>query len=149
MFRWFLQVLTRLSAINCLLMLGLFGGSCFFSVKPVYYEEDKRIAFEHIDRFHAHFNEADYDRIYELFSDKGRNWQTREQFAAALRSLRESTGNFKTYAVTKADVKPHRNGRIVHLVLSTEYERKRIVEEFDCVVDGRNVHFEFYGQPEI
>jgi hypothetical protein len=118
------------------------------SVKPIYYDDDKKIAEKHVEKFHQLFNDEKYDEIYNLYTPKIQNAQSKEQFAAALQKLRAEAGRIKNSKIIKTDVKPLASSRLVHMFYETEFEKSKLFEEFDCLVEGENAVFDFYGQPK-
>lgn len=121
--------------------------ACVFSARPVYYERDMALAMEHIERFHNYLNRGEYDRIYDLFNQRVQSEQSRERFVEKLQAFHESAGVFKRFSLLKKQVVPQADFRIVNIVIDSEYEKSRTLEEFDCFVNNDTVVFDFYGQP--
>jgi hypothetical protein len=121
---------------------------CLFSLKPVYYEDDKKVATQLVGEFHTYLDDGNYDAIYDLFSNKVRARQSKEQFIDKLKTFRAEVGKVKTTKNLKTDVTPQASFRIVHMIFSTQFENKLVFEEFDCLVDGQKATFDFYGHPE-
>jgi hypothetical protein len=139
---------TTLAAILFLTALYSAGTGCV-SVSPIYYDDDKAVAKHTVERFHELFNDEKYDEIYDLFSDKGKQVaETKENFIGHLRNLRNSSGRITSSTPETIDVKPQSSTRLVHMFYSSQFEKKIIREEFDCIVDGKRGLIEFYGQPD-
>jgi|GEM_PF-3945351 len=118
---------------------------CPFSVKPVYFEDDKKIALQLVEKFHSYLDDENFDAIYDLFSNKVRSQQSKEQFINKLKVFRIEVGKVKTARNLKLDVTPQASFRIVHMIFSTQFENRLVSEEFDCLVDGQKATFDFYG----
>jgi len=136
------------SSTQIFAILGaLTTAACLFSAKPIYYENDKRVALEHVAAFHNYLSDGDYERIYELFDKKVTSQQSKEQFIGALRSFQDQAGAFRKHTIVTIDVRPQADFRLVHIILDSEFDRIRTQEEFDCFVDGATAVFGFYGHP--
>lgn len=107
-------------------ILCMINTSCLTSVKPIYYEDEKRRAFETVDKFHTYLDNAQYDRIYNLFSARRRAEYNRDQFVEGLIKIREDAGRFKKYSVIKEEIEPQAEFRRVHLIITSEYEKKNL-----------------------
>lgn len=118
------------------------------SIKPIYYDDDKKVAEKHVEKFHQLLNEEKYDEIYNLFTQKVQTGQSKEQFVRALKNILAINGKVKNSKLIKSDVKPEASFRLVHMFYETEFEKGKQLEEFDCLVDGNNAIFDFYGYPE-
>src|SRR4051794_7059641 len=94
-------VLQWLIPVMALTMCG-----CFFSAKPIYYEDDRRVGLQHVEKFHRLLNEKRYDDMYGLFDSKVQGQQSKEQFTRALDGFRQNAGMFMGQTVRKADVEP-------------------------------------------
>lgn len=125
-----------------------FGLISCVSVKPIYYDDDKKLAESLIEKFHQSFNEEKYPDMFDLYTPKGRNQSGKEQFALDLQNLRSKLGRIKNSKLVQSEVKPQASTRLVHMLYETEFEKGKIIEEFDCLVDGQNVIFDYYGQPD-
>lgn len=125
-----------------------YHSGCLFSVKPIYYDNDKRLASQLVDTFHNYLDEGNYEAIYEIFGNRIRAHEPKEQFIAKLKSFRLEVGKVKSAINVKMDITPHASSRLVHMIFRTEFEKKAVLEEFDCLVDGQNANFDFYGHPE-
>lgn len=118
------------------------------SVKPIYYDDDKKVAESRVEKFHQSFNEEKYDDMFDAFTPKGRNQSSKEQFILDLKNLRSKLGRIKIGKLVKSDVKPQFATRLVHMFYETEFEKGKLIEEFDCIVDRQSAIFDFYGQPD-
>lgn len=142
-----MKAIHLLVKITIVLFLFYHAG-CVLSLKPVYYEEDKKVAFRLVEKFHFYLDDGNFEAIYDLFSNKIRSQQGKEQFINRLKAFRAETGKVKITKNLKTDVTPQASFRIVHMIFSTQFENKLVFEEFDCLVDGQKVTFDFYGHPE-
>ena len=131
-----------------ILFLSFLGAISCVSVKPIYFEDDKKVAERHVEKFHQSFNEEKFDGMFELFTPKGRNESSRETFARDLKSLRSRFGRIKNSKLVKSEVKPQASTRLVHMFFETEFDNGKLIEEFDCLVNGDNAIFDHYGQPD-
>ncbi len=130
------------------IFIYLIGTTACISVKPIYYEDDKKIAESQVEKFHQLFNDEKYDEIYNLYTPKVQNQQSKEQFISVLQNFRASFGRIKNSKIVKSEVNPQAATRLVHMFYETEFEKGKKLEEFDCLVDGQNGIFDFYGQPD-
>ena len=131
-----------------ILFLLCFGMISCVSVKPIYYEDDKKVAEGHVQKFHQFLNEEKYDDMFDLFTPTGRNESSRETFTRDLRNLRSAMGRIKDSKLVRSEVKPGASKRLVHMYFETEFENGKLIEEFDCLVDGNTAVFDHYGQPK-
>jgi len=125
-----------------------FGAVSCISVKPIYYDDDKKLAENHVEKFHQSFNEEKYTDMFDLYTPKGRNQSSREQFIVDLQNLRLKLGRIKNSKLVKSEVKPQSSTRLVHMFYETEFDKGKIIEEFDCLVNDQNAIFDYYGQPD-
>jgi hypothetical protein len=125
-----------------------FGVISCVSVKPIYYDDDKKVAESHVEKFHQLFNEEKYNDLFDFYTPKGRNQSSREQLIIDLQNLRSKYGFIKNSKLVKSEVKPQSSTRLVHMFYETEFEKGKVIEEFDCLVDGQNAIFDYYGQPD-
>ena len=137
---------------NHLILLVLFflialGDGCF-SVKPIYFEDDKLLARKQVEQFHNFYNEGKYAEMRPLFTASERQKVSEEQFFSLLQSLNTKSGSVKISKLIKSDVKVQGAFRVIHMFFETQFEKGKIFEEFDCLVDGENSKINFYGQPE-
>jgi hypothetical protein len=136
------------SSVVLLIVLLVFVTFSCVSVKPIYYEDDKKIADNYVKEFHNLYNNRDYKKIYEMFSDKIKKQQSKEQFIFALEKQQNEKGKVVKSEIIKSEIKPLASYRLVHSFYKTTYEKAVKYEEFDCLVDGENTLFDYYGQPE-
>lgn len=118
-----------------------------FSVKPVYFEDDKRIAQKQIEKFHALFNEKRYEEMYELFTSNKQREISKEQFVSHLKDLYSQAGPVENSKLIKIEVRVEASIRLVHMFYETRFEGGKRFEEFDCLTDGEKASIDFYGQP--
>ena len=141
------SVWNRIALISTVNLLVALGSSCFFSFETINFDDDKQMAETLVTRFHKLFNEKKYDEMYDLFTEKGRDYLQREQFIGRLKALREASGRTKNSAVIRSEVRIIGGSRLVHLFYRTDFEESSQIEEFDCLVSGHEVLFDFYGLP--
>lgn len=144
-FRYEIKYINLLLAI---LFFLCFTSTACISVKPIYYDDDKKVAEKHVEKFHQLLNEEKYDEIYNLFNKKMQTAQSKEQFTKALQNILAVNGKVKNSKLIKSEVKLVESVRLVHMFYETEFEKETRLEEFDCLVDGENAIFDFYGHPE-
>ena len=137
-----------INILRVLLFIWCFVVTACVSIKPVYYDDDKKVAEKHVEKFHRLLNEEKYDEIYNLFTQKVQTKQSKDQFVRAFKSILAINGKVKNSKLVKSDVKPNDSFRVVHMFYETEFEKGKQLEEFDCFVDGDKVVFDFYGHPE-
>lgn len=130
-----------------LLVIWCFLFNACVSIKPVYYDEDKKVAEKQVEKFHQLFNEEKYDEIYNMFTEKEQNQQSKEQFVTALKNILAIQGKVKNSKLVKSEVKPKASFRVVHMFYETEFEKGKQLEEFDWLVDGNDALVDFYGHP--
>ncbi len=138
----------KILLVFALIFILCFGIISCISVKPIYYDDDKKVAESHVTKFHQLFNEEKYNELFDFYTPKGRNQSSKEQFATDLQNLRSKYGPIKNSKLAKSEVKLQASTRLVHIFYETEFEKGRVIEEFDCLVDGQNAIFDFYGQPD-
>jgi hypothetical protein len=124
-----------------------FCGSGCISISPINYEVDKQIAKERVEEFHHLLDDERWNDIYDLFDEKVQTSQSKEQFVAALKGLHANAGRVVASKLVKSEIKPQASFRMVHMLWETTFEKKHLIEEFDCLVDGNKATFDFYGQP--
>jgi hypothetical protein len=144
--KWLIK--NTVTSIILLIILSVFVTTSCVSVKPIYYENDKKLADSYVKEFHSLYNNRDYKKIYEMFSDKIKKQQSKEQFISALEKLQNEKGKVVKSEIIKSEIKPLASYRLVHSFYKTTYEKAVKYEEFDCLVDGENTLFDYYGQPE-
>lgn len=132
--------------------LFIFGSmliaSCFVSLKPVYYEDDKKLAHKTVEIFHTLYKQGKYDEIYDLFDERLRSGVTQKETVDQLKDLNEKVGTFKTKQIIKETIKPQSNFRIVNLIIKSEYEKASFYEEFDIAIKDDKAQISHYGHPQ-
>ena len=106
------------------------------------------MAEDTVARFHALYNESNFAGMYDLFTERGRERTTRQEFIEQAGRFRQEAGPIKSTLVARSDVKVAGGARVVNVFYRTEFEKLSKLEEFDCLVAGASAPIDFYGQPE-
>ena len=138
------QVILFWSAI----FLSTIAHGCTFSIKPIRFDDDRKVAAEHVKKFHSFYNEGRFDEAYSLFSAKGRESLDVLEFSTRLESLHRTSGRIVNSRVVATDERIVGSATLVHVTHETEFEKAIKFEEFDCRVSNGTVVFDYYGHPE-
>lgn len=133
--------------IGCL-FLSVLTLSCV-SIKPVYFDDDKKIAMMKVDKFHQLFNDDKFDQMYDLFSLETRKDVSIQEFSKSFQQLKNETGKVKKSNVVSSDIKVEAAYRKVELIYKTEFENFTMREKFQCLVDGKDAVIDIYHKPEL
>lgn len=142
------MIILRIIVFIALILIVTFSPNCV-SIKPIYFEDDKRIAIKKIESFQNLFNEQKYDEIYTFFSSAARNRQSKDQFITSLQKLHDDVGIVINSRLLKSEIRAEASFRLVHMFYETEFRKGKRFEEFVCLVDDEKVLIDFYGQPDM
>ena len=130
------------------LFLPVLMATCTMSVATLNFEKDKQVAEDTVTRFHALYNESNFDGMYDLFTERGRDRTTRQEFFEQAKLFRQKAGFLKSTRAVRTDVEVIGGTRVVNVFYQTEFENLSKLEEFDCVVASESALIDFYGHPE-
>ncbi|MEO5860493.1 MAG: hypothetical protein ABIR33_16285 [Pyrinomonadaceae bacterium] len=122
--------------ITCIMFCLIATSSCI-NVKPIYYDDDKAVARKTIEQIHQLYNQDDFRAVYDLLTDRLKKEQSREEFVASLKKLKEDNGRFLEKSEIDSQVAPQASFREVRLKYSSKYEKGWCNEGFALFVDGK------------
>lgn len=138
----------RMGVVVVVVFMAMFGMACLFTVEPLKFSDDKRRAMESTENFHQLFNQEKYGEMYNLFTEKGRDSVSEQQFVDQLKMLHGKAGLVRNSQMMRSDVRIVGGSTVVHMFYRTDFEHLSLFEEFDCVTSGERVLFDFYGHLE-
>lgn len=119
------------------------------SVKPIYYDDDKKLAYEKGEEFHQLFSDKKYKEIYQnTFSAESRKLLSFENFLAAFGEYRTNCGKVKNSKLVKEGIQPEASYRRIDLIYETELENCLMRERIVFHVDGEKAEIYFFEKPE-
>lgn len=125
----------------------LFSSGCV-SVTPIYYDDDKKISQQQVEKFHQLYNDENYAEMYKVMSLETRKVLSQESFVKKFEQTRSDLGKVIKSDLVKSDVKPKATTRIVELIYETEFENDKTKELFIFSTDGKQAFIEVYNQPD-
>lgn len=129
------------------ILIGFSGAACI-SVKPIYYDADKKLAYAKGEEFHQLFGEKKYEEIYKnTFSSESRKLLSFENFLAAFGEYRTNCGKVKNSKLVKEGIQPEASYRRIDLIYETELENCLMRERIVFHVDGEKAEIYFFDKP--
>jgi hypothetical protein len=134
----------------CFLIIGFLGfiNIACFSVKPVYFDDDKNVAQRKIEYFHQLYNEGKFKEMYDLLSPQTKNVLSFDNFSIAYKEVRTNFGKVKKSTRIQEGIKVEASYRVVRLIFETEFEKAVVREGFVCHGEGENAVIHFIEKPE-
>lgn len=120
--------------IICIIFCLVVVSSCV-NVKPIYYDDDKAVARKKIEQIHQLYNQDDFAAVYEYMTDRLKKEQSKEEFIASLKKLKEDNGRFLEKNEIDSQIVPEASFREVRLKYSSKYEKGWCNEGFALFVD--------------
>jgi hypothetical protein len=125
-------------------LVSLFVAACF-SVKPVYYEADKKMAESEIENFHKLFNEKNFERIYETVDKETAKKKSKDDFFQILSEVDTQLGKVKQTKILKANVTQESTVRQVEVECETTFEKGVQKEKFIFLIRSSQIGLASYA----
>lgn len=120
-----------------LIVTTLFHLGCF-SIKPIYNEEEKKIAEDATKQFQQLYNEGKFSELYELTDLRARITKKKEDFLKLVNYIFSSNGRNQKSTLVESKLVPHASFSEVQLLYKTNFEKNEQYEQFTWYVyDGK------------
>lgn len=124
--------------ILCSLIVTGFLYSGCISIKPVYNEEERKIAETATKKFQQLYNEQKFEELYDLTDQRARATKKKEDFLKLMNIGFSSNGQNKKSEIVDSKVIPHASFSEVQLLYKTSFEKSEQYEQFTWYVeDGK------------
>jgi hypothetical protein len=123
------------TVLHVSLMVGCLSGLACFSVKPIYYADDKAVARKQVEKFHQLYNDGSYEQLYELLTKRVKNEVSKDDFVSNFSTLKTDNGQFIEATEVKSEVVPQAAVREVRIKYSSKFEKGWCDEGFAIFVD--------------
>ena len=107
------------------------------AVRPVYNDQEMRLAESGVESFHAAYNASDAEALYNLFSAETQQVQPRDAAAAVMRQTMAKWGKAKSSTLVFEKVFPGPPIQ-TRMIYNTEFENGAAQEWFVWTSDGRS-----------
>ena len=99
-------------------------------IKPVSYNEDKKIADEATRMFHNLLDDERYEDLYALTAEEARATKSKDVFIFIMRMVRTNFGKAQKITLIESKIVRRAGFTEVHLSYRTEYEKSDHPEDF-------------------
>lgn len=136
------------SILYGLIVTTLFYLGCF-SIKPIYNEEEKKIAEDATKKFHQLYNESKFTELYELTDQRARAVKKKEDFLKLIDYIFTNNGQNQNSTLIESKLVPHASFSEVQLLYKTSFEKSEQYEQFIWYVDDGKAGLFSYGVTSI
>lgn len=106
------------------------------SVKPMYFEDDKKLAMQAVEKYYQLYNEKNFEEIYNGVHEEAKATKDKQKLIAMLGGIYETEGKVGHFDLVASNVKM-RNAkeRQVELLYKTQHENGKRNETFLVVTN--------------
>lgn len=127
---------SRSKLICFIVFLELSNIACV-SIKPVYYDDDKKVAENAVQAFFQMLNNEKYNDIYALYDEQARSEQSKESLIQAAKQTLTQYGKVQNSSLVEAKVFPKTSTREVRMEYKAKFDRGERFVWFIWNVNGK------------
>jgi hypothetical protein len=126
-------------------VLLIFGGC--ISIKPGYFNDDKKLAMRAVEKYHQLYNEKNFEEIYEGVHEEAKATKDKQKLIEMLSGLYQNAGKVESSELVRSSVRMlNAKERQVELVYRTQHENEKINETFLVITNDTIGKIHTFGE---